>query len=58
MFQWLGLGLATHNPNPNTYLTPIQVLDLGVRSIMFPAVESAAEAAAAVASTRYPYPYP
>ena len=31
-----------------------QVLDLGVRSIMFPAVESAAEAAAAVASTRYP----
>ena len=31
-----------------------QVLDLGVRSIMFPAVETAAEAAAVVASTRYP----
>ena len=30
------------------------VLDLGARSIMFPAVESATEAAAAVASTRYP----
>lgn len=31
-----------------------RVLDLGVRSIMFPAIESAEQAAAAVASTRYP----
>jgi len=31
-----------------------RVLDLGVRSIMFPAVENAEQAAAAVASTRYP----
>ena len=31
-----------------------RVLDLGVRSVMFPAVESAEQAKAAVASTRYP----
>jgi len=31
-----------------------RVLDLGARTIMFPAVETAEEAAAAVASTRYP----
>lgn len=41
-------------PCANDPVVVKQVLDLGVRTIMFPAVETAAEAAAAVASTRYP----